>query len=146
VVPVAFLVLNTSPGIFQAWVAIANESGATDADFARRLRKAAGADPTASGATRVVGTANFKAKYAPACPIVQITAAEPGRIVTRADLEARGLVPAPELVKAPQPRKRNSKGREVAELSILRRSRPESARRRPPGHQPRGFHMVHERD
>ena len=47
--PVAFLVLNTSPGNHQAWVAV---SDLGDADFPRRLKKGAGADPTASGATR----------------------------------------------------------------------------------------------
>src|SRR6201995_330609 len=41
----AFLTLETSPGSFQAWVAIA---ALPDKDFARRLRKGAGADPTAS--------------------------------------------------------------------------------------------------
>ena len=44
--PVSFLVLRTSPGNYQAWVAVAD----ADADFARRLRKGAGADLTASGA------------------------------------------------------------------------------------------------
>ena len=34
--PAAFLILNTSPGNFQAWVAVTNDTGATDADFARR--------------------------------------------------------------------------------------------------------------
>ena len=97
---IAFLILNTSPGNFQAWVAVDNPSSTTDADFARRLRKGAGADPTASGATRVAGTMNFKAKYDPEFPIVAITAAEPGRIATRGDLEARGLVAPPEPVKA----------------------------------------------
>lgn len=86
VAPVAFLILNTSPGNFQAWLAVDNPTGAADADFSRRLRKGAGADPTASGATRVAGTRNFKTKYAPEFPVVAITAAEPGRIVTKAQL------------------------------------------------------------
>jgi RepB DNA-primase from phage plasmid len=51
--PAVFLTLQTSPGNFQAWVAMA---GLDDNDFARRLRKGAGADPTASGATRVAGS------------------------------------------------------------------------------------------
>ena len=92
--PVAFLILNTSPGNHQAWLAL--QDGSTDADFARRVRKGAGAEPTASGATRVAGTANFKTKYAPAFPIVEIRAAKPGRIVTPAELEELGLVAAPE--------------------------------------------------
>ena len=57
--------------------------GSDDKDFARRLRKGAGADPTASGATRVAGSLNFKDKYAPAFPRVTIHAAQPGRITTR---------------------------------------------------------------
>ena len=43
-----------------------------DADFARRLRKGAGADPTASGATRIAGSQNFKEKYSPDFPYVRI--------------------------------------------------------------------------
>ena len=58
------------------------------------LAERAGADPTASGATRVAGTANFKAKYAPEFPIVPIAAAELGRIVSRGQLAALGLVAA----------------------------------------------------
>src|SRR5271156_3634449 len=46
--PAVFLTLETSPGNFQAWLAMA---GAEDKDFTRRVRKGTGADPTASGAT-----------------------------------------------------------------------------------------------
>jgi hypothetical protein len=59
IAPAVFLTLETSPGNFQAWVAMPD---AEDKDFARRLRKGAGADPTASGATRVAGSLNFKDK------------------------------------------------------------------------------------
>jgi hypothetical protein len=90
--PVAFLLLCTSPGNYQAWVAVAD----ADADFARRLRKETGADPTASGATRVSGSLNFKAKYAPAFPRVETVHSSPGMVVTRADLEALGVVAPPE--------------------------------------------------
>ena len=62
--PVSFLVLRTSPRNHQAWVAVAD----ADEDFARRLRKGAGADSAASGATRVSGSINFKEKYAPTFP------------------------------------------------------------------------------
>ena len=55
-----------------------------DADFARRLRKGAGADLAASGATRVSGSLNFKEKYAPAFPRVETVHASPGLVVTRA--------------------------------------------------------------
>ena len=86
--PVSFLVLRTSPGNYQAWVAVAD----ADADFAKRLRKGTGADLTASGATRVSGSVNFKDKYAPAFPRVETVHARPGQVVSRADLEALGLV------------------------------------------------------
>lgn len=84
----AFMVLCTSPGNFQAWVAVKD----SPADFARRLRKGAGADPSASGATRISGSLNFKTKYSPAFPTVEITHAAPGKIVTAAELDSAGLV------------------------------------------------------
>ena len=43
-----------------------------DADFARRLRKGAWTDPTASGATRIAGSQDFKEKYAPDFPYIKI--------------------------------------------------------------------------
>ena len=93
----AFLTLTTSPGNHQAWVAVSDIKDADDAkDFARRLREGAGADKSASGATRVAGTVNYKRKYEPDFPMVQIDEAHPGRIVTKAQLEGRGLVSAPE--------------------------------------------------
>jgi hypothetical protein len=90
--PVSFLVLRTSPGNFQAWVAVAD----ADADFARRLRTGTGADLTASGATRISGSMNFKDKFAPAFPRVETVYTNPGRVVTRAELEALGIVAPPE--------------------------------------------------
>jgi hypothetical protein len=92
---VAFLTLCTSPGNHQAWVSV---NGA-DADFARRLRKGTGADLTASGATRVAGTLNYKRKYEPDFPTVTILDRAAGRIVTPAQLESLGLVAPPEPVK-----------------------------------------------
>ena len=89
--PVSFLILRTSPGNYQAWVAVAD----ADEDFARRLRNGTGADLTASGAARVSESLNFKAKYEPAFPRVETTYTSPGRIVTRAELDALGVV-APE--------------------------------------------------
>ena len=71
--PASFLVLRTSPGNYQAWVAVAD----ADEDFARRLRKGAGADLTASGATRVSGSLNFKDKYAPDFPRVETVQSQP---------------------------------------------------------------------
>jgi hypothetical protein len=93
---VSFLGLRTSPSSYQAWVAVAG----ADADFARRLRKGAGADPAASGATRVSGSLNFKEKYVPAFPHVETVHASPGMLVTRAELEALGVVAPPEKTSA----------------------------------------------
>jgi hypothetical protein len=89
-----FLVLETSPGNFQAWVAMPEGE---DKDFARRLRKGTGADPTASGATRVAGSLNFKDKYAPNFPRVRSHHANLGRLAEAAELERLGLVAEPEL-------------------------------------------------
>lgn len=88
----AFLTLQTSPGNFQAWVAVAE----APPDFARRLRKGIGADPTASGATRIAGSRNFKTRYAADFPIVSIDRVRPGSITTAATLELAGLVAPPE--------------------------------------------------
>jgi hypothetical protein len=85
----SFITLETSPGNFQAWLAI---PGREDKDFARRVRKGTGADPGASGATRIAGSLNFKPKYAPGYPRVAIRAAQPGRTVTADELEQLGLV------------------------------------------------------
>jgi RepB DNA-primase from phage plasmid len=115
--PAVFLTLETSPGNFQAWAAIA---GSEDKDFARRLRKGAGADPTASGATRVAGSFNFKDKYAPAFPCVAIRASQPGRLTSPAELEALGLVAPPEI---------------VVENPSPARQRPGSGRRRWPSYE-----------
>jgi len=89
---VAFLVLITSAGNHQAWLAV----GGCDPDFARQLRQGSGADPSASGATRVAGSVNFKRRYAPEFPTVEVLQANPQRIVTRGELESAGLVATPE--------------------------------------------------
>jgi hypothetical protein len=91
---VAFLGLETSPGNYQAWVAM--PGGACDKEFARRLRKGAGADETASGATRAAGTLNFKEKYAAAFPRVQLAYSSPGLMTSAAQIESIGLVAEPE--------------------------------------------------
>jgi RepB DNA-primase from phage plasmid len=54
-----FLILETSPGNHQAWLAMPGEH---DREFARRVRRGAGADVTASGATKIAGSLNFKDK------------------------------------------------------------------------------------
>ena len=54
----------TSPGKFQAWLAVEAAGIEYRKDFARRVRKAETirADRSASGATRIAGTANYKRK------------------------------------------------------------------------------------
>jgi hypothetical protein len=95
----AFLILTTSAGNHQAWVAV-RECGV---DLARRLRRGSGADLSASGATRVAGSVNFKRQYAPDFPTVQILEATPQRVVTPGELEAAGLAAAPDPIPVPQP-------------------------------------------
>src|SRR5215213_6908412 len=91
--PAVFLALETSPGNFQAWLAL---KGGKDKEFARRVRRGTGADATASGATRVAGSLNFKYKYAPNFPRVKIQAVQHGRMADPAELERLGLVAPPE--------------------------------------------------
>lgn len=89
--PVSFLILHTSPGSYQAWLAVANGN----ADFARRLRKGSAADPMASGAARVSGSLNFKPKYEPDFPRVETALVNHGLVVTQADVERLGVVAPP---------------------------------------------------
>jgi RepB DNA-primase N-terminal domain len=92
---VAFVALETSPGNFQAWLAL---PGTLDKEFASRVRKGAGADIGASGATRIPGSFNFKPEHAPEktgrahYPRVTITAARRKQMTTTAELEQLGLV------------------------------------------------------
>ena len=74
-----------------------------------------GADDTASGSTRISGSLNFKTKYAPAFPLVEITHANAGRITSTAALDEAGFVAAPEQPRAPRP--------EANRVSAGRRSR-----------------------
>lgn len=89
------LTLETSPGGRQVWVAVKD----APTGFAARLKQGLAADMEASGATRIAGSTNFKAKYAPTYPVVRIISANPGLIVTPETLTALGVVasakPAP---------------------------------------------------
>jgi hypothetical protein len=98
IAPVAFMSLRTSPGNYQAWVAVTDAPRDPDGlkNFARRLRKGAGADHSATGATRIAGSLNFKTKYAPEFPMIEVSQVEPGRVTTAAALDAAGLLAAPE--------------------------------------------------
>jgi hypothetical protein len=109
--PMSFLILRTSPKSFQVWLAL---DGPADADFVRRLRKGNGADLSASGATRVSGSVNFKDKYTPDFPRVETVHVHPGLIVAPAGLEALGVVAPPETTTAtpgrPPPRRQGPRG------------------------------------
>jgi hypothetical protein len=93
VAPAMFLGIETSPGNFQAWLAMA---GSEDKDFTRRVKRGAEADMGASGATRIAGSLNLKQKYAPNYPRVAVRVMQPGHITDAAELERLGLVAPPE--------------------------------------------------
>jgi hypothetical protein len=96
---VAFVALETSPGNYQAWLAL---PGKLDKEFASRVRKGAGADIGASGATRIPGSLNFKPEHAPEktgrphYPRVAIKDAHPQLMTATVELERLGLVAAKE--------------------------------------------------
>lgn len=93
VAPAMFLSIETSPGNFQAWLAVA---GGEDKEFTRRMKRGVGADMGASGATRIAGSLNLKQKYAPNYPRVAIREMQPGHVTNAAELERLGLVAPPE--------------------------------------------------
>ena len=99
----ACIIHATSPGNYQAWIAVSGVPEGKDQskEFARRVREAVGSyDKSASGATRVAGTENFKVKYAPKFPTVTIEETHPGRVVTPEQLLSMGLLAKPKPVKA----------------------------------------------
>jgi RepB DNA-primase from phage plasmid len=91
--PAMFLIFETSPGNFQAWLAL---PGKHDKQLARRGKLATHSDKSASGATRIAGSFNFKDEYASNFPRVTITQAQPGRTTTVDELEGMGLLAPPE--------------------------------------------------
>jgi hypothetical protein len=107
----AFMVICTSPGSYQAWLALKDVPADREEakDVARRIRKSAGADPSASGATRISGSLNFKTKYAPAFPLVSVTRTNAGHVATMQELKEDGLVAEPEqrppVLRASRPRR-----------------------------------------
>jgi hypothetical protein len=56
------------------------------------VRRGAGADHSATGAVRIAGSKNFKQKYAPAFPLIELVQVAAGRTVTTATLEKAGLL------------------------------------------------------
>jgi len=100
--PAVFIIHATSPGNYQAWIAVSGVSEGKEQfkEFTRRVRKAVGGnDKSASHATRIAGTENFKLKYAPAFPTVNIVETHPGRVMTPDQIEALGLLAPPGPVK-----------------------------------------------
>src|SRR6202035_272729 len=81
VTPFSFLAFETSPGNFQAWVAVEKDA---PKDFKLRLKRGAGnteqddtttatqADTSATESTRIAGSRNFKPERGPDYPIIQI--------------------------------------------------------------------------
>jgi DNA primase RepB-like protein len=92
----AFMTVCTSPGNYQVWLAISDGPQESDREAARlfrtRMRRGAGADHSATGAVRIAGSKNFKQKYAPAFPIIELARVNAGRTVTTAVLEKTGLL------------------------------------------------------
>jgi hypothetical protein len=96
--PAACVIHETSPGNRQAWIPVSGAPAGKEQfkEFMRRVRKAVGGnDKSASHATRLAGTENWKTKYLPNPPTVKILDAHPGRIMTPAQLESLGLLAAP---------------------------------------------------
>jgi hypothetical protein len=99
--PAAFLMHATSPGNHQAWIAVEGVAKTQSKEFIRRVRAAGGhADKSASGATRLAGTENFKLKYDPDYPLVFIVQGVPGRVMTAERLQELGLLAEPEPLKS----------------------------------------------
>jgi hypothetical protein len=99
--PAAFIIHATSPGNHQAWIAVSGVSKTESKDFIRRVRKAVGGvDGSASGASRIAGSENFKLKYGPDYPLVQIVSGVPGRVMTPERLHDMGLLASPEPINA----------------------------------------------
>jgi len=86
----ALLGICTSPGNYQAWFVLPIED--FEVATARRLRKHLEADISASGATRLAGSYNFKQKYDPSFPMVATTYMNVGRTTTKRELEQRQLL------------------------------------------------------
>ena len=92
--PFAFLTVHTSPGNCQVWLAVSDgPKGREEAkQFRTRVRRGAGADQSATGATRIAGSINFKSKYAPNFPTVSLGQVNAGKTITVDQLERAGLI------------------------------------------------------
>jgi len=106
-VELGFLTVCTSQNSYQVWLAISDAPSENQKEAAKqfrtRVRRGAGADQSATGATRIAGSLNFKPKYAPAFPTIEITRVDLGKTTTTAALENAGLLAPPDQEPAPQP-------------------------------------------
>ncbi|MEH1845244.1 MAG: DNA-primase RepB domain-containing protein [Nostoc sp.] len=102
----ALLTIETSPGNFQAWMAIAADKVMPEKEIGSALRRSRGADISASGATRLAGSRNYKEKYAPDYPTITISHSSPGLVMTTQQLQAMGLLTIPSRM-VPKPILRN---------------------------------------
>ncbi len=101
---VAFLIIETSPGNYQAWLALSDEVDLSDkaqeewwkAQRNRLIRKVGG-NGGSYGALRWPGTYNNKPyrEIDGVRPLVRIVRANPGRVTTLAELDALGLLAPP---------------------------------------------------
>ena len=94
--PYAFMTVCTSPGNYQVWLGISDGPQESDREAAKqfrtRVRRGAGADHSATGAVRIAGSKNFKQKYAPAFPMIELARIDASSTVTTAALEKAGLL------------------------------------------------------
>ena len=94
--PYAFMTVCTSPGNYQVWLAISDGPQESDRETAKLfrtwVRRGAEADHSATGAVRIAGSINFKQKYAPAFPMIELARVDAGKTVTIAALEKAGLL------------------------------------------------------
>jgi hypothetical protein len=94
--PYAFITSCTSPGNGQVWLAVADGPKESEKEaakaFRKRIRRGAGADKSATGATRISGSLNFKPHYSPQFPIVTLTHINHGKTITIAQSQEAGLL------------------------------------------------------
>ena len=129
--PYSFMTLRTSPGNGQVWLAVSDGPKESDEEAAKqfriRVRRGSAADQSATGATRIAGSLNFKAKYAPSFPVVAITRTEAGKTITTAALEQAGLIAPAEQPQPPAsvPPELSRPGRNVTGQGTAPRSWPD---------------------
>lgn len=89
VTPLSLLTIETSQANYQAWIAV---NGVLSPELVRQVKIHAFADLSASGATRLAGSRNFKPAYAPNFPVVTLKQIFPGRTTSEDELRSSGLL------------------------------------------------------